>query len=201
VDFAEFSTIQRADNSRCACRLFSSCRLFELSSATDFRRMSLTGPAMQLLQQPLLPQLSSRHGSGSSSSSAVDQRMYFWPINAATEQAMEQKWAQVLSSCRSQASSSSSSYTAASTSNQTSSSSSLDDPAAAPTVVPVMFGRQLAVPRAASGVASFHFLDLCGGPLGAADYMALAQNYHTVFITGDGSVRLLFSPPACASCA
>jgi hypothetical protein len=187
---------------RFVCRLFSSCRLFELSSATDFRRMSLTGPAMQLLQQPLLPQLTSRHGS--SSSSAVDQRMYFWPINAATEQAMEQKWAQVLGSCRSQASSSSSSsssYTAVSTSNQTSSSSSMDDPAAAPTVVPVMFGRQLAVPRAASGVASFHFLDLCGGPLGAADYMALAQNYHTVFITGDGSVRSLFSPPSCASCA
>ncbi|WIA43503.1 hypothetical protein OEZ86_009965 [Tetradesmus obliquus] len=90
--------------------LFTSCRLFELSSATDFRRLSITGPAMQLLQQPLLPQLTSRHSSSSSSA--------------------------------------------------------------------------LAVPRAASGVASFHFLDLCAGPLGAADYMALAHNYHTVFITG-----------------
>jgi predicted ATPase len=145
---------------------------------------------MQLLQQPLLPQLSRRHGSSSSSSSTLDQRMYFWPINAATEAAMEQKWGQVLGSSRSRSSSSSSSssYHAASTSNQTSSSSSssssMDDPAAAPTVVPVMFGRQLAVPRAAAGVASFHFLDLCGGPLGAADYMALAHNYHTVFITG-----------------
>jgi hypothetical protein len=77
----------------------------------------------------------------------------------------------------------------------------VDDPAAAPTVVPVMFGRQLAVPRAASGVASFHFLDLCGGPLGAADYMALAQNYHTVFITGEGSDHSWFSLHSCASCA
>jgi predicted ATPase len=50
-----------------------------------------------------------------------------------------------------------------------------------------MFGRQLEVPRAAAGVASFHFLDLCGSPLGAADYMALAQNYHTVFITGEAA--------------
>ena len=40
------------------------------------------------------------------------------------------------------------------------------------------------VPEAAGGVAKFGFLDLCGHPLGAADYMALARRFHTVFITG-----------------
>ena len=33
------------------------------------------------------------------------------------------------------------------------------------------------------GVARFSFLDICGLPLGAADYMALARRFHTVFIT------------------
>ena len=33
------------------------------------------------------------------------------------------------------------------------------------------------------GVARFNFLDICGLPLGAADYMALARHFHTVFIT------------------
>jgi len=42
--------------------------------------------------------------------------------------------------------------------------------------------RKLIVPRAASGVARFSFDALCGEALGAADYLALAQHFHTILI-------------------
>ncbi|PHT79044.1 hypothetical protein T459_17096 [Capsicum annuum] len=49
--------------------------------------------------------------------------------------------------------------------------------------IPVMFGRTLEVPESCNGVARFTFEYLCGRPLGAADYIAVAKNYHTVFIS------------------
>ncbi|XP_021737958.1 putative ATPase N2B isoform X2 [Chenopodium quinoa] len=49
--------------------------------------------------------------------------------------------------------------------------------------IPVMFGRSLDVPQSCNGVARFSFEYLCGRPVGAADYIALAKNYHTVFIS------------------
>ncbi|NBN65014.1 cell division protein ZapE [Microvirga tunisiensis] len=45
-----------------------------------------------------------------------------------------------------------------------------------------MKGRRIEVPRVASGVARFSFADLCARPLGAADYLRIAQAYGTVFI-------------------
>ncbi|MEO0393417.1 MAG: cell division protein ZapE [Pseudomonadota bacterium] len=43
-------------------------------------------------------------------------------------------------------------------------------------------GRTLIVPVQANGVARFHFDELCRRALGAADYLALAQHYHTLIL-------------------
>jgi len=43
-------------------------------------------------------------------------------------------------------------------------------------------GRALHVPEAMHGVARFSFSDLCAKPLGAADYLKIAQCFHTVLI-------------------
>jgi cell division protein ZapE len=43
-------------------------------------------------------------------------------------------------------------------------------------------GHALRVPASAPGVARFAFADLCGQPLGASDYIALAYTYHTVIL-------------------
>ena len=49
---------------------------------------------------------------------------------------------------------------------------------------PVGGGRTLHVPKSLKGVAVFSFKRLCGEPRGAADYLAIAQRYHTVIIVG-----------------
>jgi cell division protein ZapE len=43
-------------------------------------------------------------------------------------------------------------------------------------------GRQVAVPAAAVGAARFSFRDLCEKPLGASDYIAIAERYSTIFV-------------------
>lgn len=45
-------------------------------------------------------------------------------------------------------------------------------------------GRILDIPKAAKGIARFGFNTLCGRPLGAADYLAIATHFHTVIIDG-----------------
>lgn len=45
-------------------------------------------------------------------------------------------------------------------------------------------GRLLHVPKSLKGVAVFSFRRLCGEARGAADYLAIARSYHTVFIVG-----------------
>jgi cell division protein ZapE len=43
-------------------------------------------------------------------------------------------------------------------------------------------GRLLRVPQASRGVARFTFDELCDRPLGALDYLAIAQNFHTLIL-------------------
>lgn len=43
-------------------------------------------------------------------------------------------------------------------------------------------GRTTPIPRAAKGVAFIDFQSMCGTALGAADYLALAANFHTVVL-------------------
>lgn len=42
--------------------------------------------------------------------------------------------------------------------------------------------RLVNVPDAAAGAARFSFADLCETPLGASDYAAIAERYHTIFV-------------------
>jgi len=46
-----------------------------------------------------------------------------------------------------------------------------------------VMGRELDVPKASGAVAWFEFTDLCAKPLGAADYIAIAENFHTVLVS------------------
>lgn len=45
-------------------------------------------------------------------------------------------------------------------------------------------GHDIHVPQAADGIARFGFGDLCETALGAGDYLAIAERYHTVFLDG-----------------
>jgi len=47
-----------------------------------------------------------------------------------------------------------------------------------------LLGRSLEVPQAARGVARFDFDALCGRPLGPADYLAVATQFHTLLLEG-----------------
>ncbi|MCK5040881.1 MAG: AFG1 family ATPase [Sphingomonadales bacterium] len=59
----------------------------------------------------------------------------------------------------------------------------VEDAASVPSAeIEVTGGRSLFVPKSSKGVAVFSFKRLCANPLGAADYLAIAWRYHTVFI-------------------
>jgi cell division protein ZapE len=48
----------------------------------------------------------------------------------------------------------------------------------------IVNGRELNLPSAADGVALSGFEELCGATLGPADYLAIADHYHTLIICG-----------------
>ncbi|MGA2794358.1 MAG: cell division protein ZapE [Roseiarcus sp.] len=52
-----------------------------------------------------------------------------------------------------------------------------------------LLGRTLDVPEAWDGVARFSFDDLCRRPLGAPDFLAIAQRFHTLLIDGIRVIR------------
>ncbi len=58
----------------------------------------------------------------------------------------------------------------------------VEDAHMVPTAELEVQGRTLFVPKSSKGVAVFSFKRLCANPLGAADYLAIAWRYHTVFI-------------------
>ncbi|MBR0680512.1 cell division protein ZapE [Roseomonas eburnea] len=57
------------------------------------------------------------------------------------------------------------------------------DTPAAPTKL-TLLGRAMEVPQAARGVARFGFDEICGRPLGPADYLAVATHFHTIVLDG-----------------
>ena len=81
-------------------------------------------------------------------------KVYLTPVNAATTAQMDRAWFKLT-----------------------------DTRSGSPTVLTVL-GRILRIPKAARGVARFSFDEICGRPLAAADYLAIAQNFHTVMIDG-----------------
>jgi len=53
---------------------------------------------------------------------------------------------------------------------------------------------RLQVGEAAGGVARFSFAELCDANKGAADYSAIAQHFHTVFLSGIPMMSLQVHP-------
>ncbi|XP_041990677.1 putative ATPase N2B isoform X1 [Salvia splendens] len=87
--------------------------------------------------------------------SSSDQTHYYWPLDSTKTKEYESIWNKIVGESGERVTS------------QT---------------LPVMFGRTLEVPQSCNGVARFTFEYLCGQPIGAADYIAIAKTFHTVFI-------------------
>lgn len=87
---------------------------------------------------------------------AITQDHYFWPLDENSISRYDELWSEVTKQ-----------------SGVAIMSSSIN----------VMFGRTLEVPESCNGVARFTFEYLCGRPVGAADYIAITKNYHTIFIS------------------
>lgn len=78
--------------------------------------------------------------------------VYYTPLNAKTKKAMDETWTRLTGT-----------------------------DAGLPETLELK-GRTLKIRQAASGVARFSFRTLCLEPRSAADYLAIARNYHTVFL-------------------
>jgi hypothetical protein len=251
--------------------LLGACEVVELSAAEDYRRLALTDAAAGALAAPLPaaaagaggagagPALSAAGvaaagtgGAGGGAAALEGQRLYLWPLGAAAAGQLERLWLQVAGPRQGHHHSHHHHHHHQQQQQQQQHSHQQQaGPAwAAGDVVPVLFGRELLVPRSAGGAAwvsrrlppprrppfgscsagtsqgprrrarprraspppaaqhpaprpypraaptpptcrarQFEFSDLCARPLGSADYIALAQRYHTVFISGESPGR------------
>ncbi|KAL6512393.1 hypothetical protein OROHE_020005 [Orobanche hederae] len=86
---------------------------------------------------------------------SIDKACYFWPLDRTKIKEFENAWNEIVG------------QSGGSVTSQT---------------LPVMFGRTLEVFESCNGVARFTFEFLCGQPIGAADYIAIAKTYHTIFV-------------------
>lgn len=123
------------------------------------------------------PEQSHAHGA----TSEHPNRLYYWPLGVASAAAMESMWQQLTADTTGNHHNS---HAHADRSNRQISRGSHQSRSPR-TVIQVLFGRHLVVSRCAAGAAWFEFEELCNRPLGAADYMALSQHFHTVFISGE----------------
>lgn len=80
------------------------------------------------------------------------QPVYLTPLDQRTDMAMDASWMQALHGRKAQ-----------------------------PTEIP-MKGRSIHVPLAVDRMARFSFADLCGAPLGPADFLAIAERFDTIFL-------------------
>ncbi|KAL6528830.1 hypothetical protein OROMI_029006 [Orobanche minor] len=87
--------------------------------------------------------------------SSIDKACYFWPLDRTKIKEFENAWNEIVG------------QSGGSVTSQT---------------LPVMFGRTVEVFESCNGVARFTFEFLCGQPIGAADYIAIAKTYHTIFV-------------------
>jgi cell division protein ZapE len=65
----------------------------------------------------------------------------------------------------------------------------LTDGAAGSSEVLEVLGRKLFVPKVSHGCAAFTFAELCGAALGPPDYLAIADRYKTVFMSGVSKLK------------
>lgn len=118
--------------------------------------------------QPILVDTSIDYRRANNAQEHDGQTTYLWPLNDQSQHEMEQKWEAAVQSEKKK----------------------LQNLGEEQSSIPVMFGRFLEVPRSCGGVARFTFDDLCNRPVSAADYIPLAQQFHTVFITNIPSMSM-----------
>ena len=61
-----------------------------------------------------------------------------------------------------------------------------------------VWGREIVVPESTRTVAKFGFLDLCGKPMSAADYIEITKNFGTIFVTDVPKMGLSQKDMVCA---
>ena len=164
----------------------ATCDVVELSAQDDYRRLLLHDKAFAARTAASMVAAQAMHPSVLSATASVDSARnigpssdapippsrpspqlpggtFFHPLGPPTEANLDRAWAQLVAAAAP--------------------SAGAPLAAAGPCSIPVLFGRSLEVPMSAGGAARFRFEQLCAGPLGPADYVALAAAFHTVVVT------------------